>query len=142
MRGKTLKAAPPTLITGLELRDNTVKITANNPFIYTIYKPGDPYRMIIELPDVSLGAFTKKIVYGKAGITELIPSQKEPPALMSKLEIFLQNPSSYEQEYKNNVLTVKIKEDPAPAKSETAQNVKVTDLTKRKRAGHEKRSTV
>ena len=127
-----MKANPPTLITGLELRDNTVKITANNPFIYTIYKPGDPYRMIIELPDVSLGAFTKKIVYGKAGITELIPSQNEPPALMSKLEIFLQNPSSYEQEYKNNVLTVKVKEDPASAKSETAQNVKVTDLLREK----------
>ena len=74
-REETLKAKAPTLITGLELRDNTVKITADNPFIYTIYKPGDPYRMVIELPDVSLGAFTKKIVYGKAGITELIPSQ-------------------------------------------------------------------
>jgi len=76
---ETLKANPPTLITGLELRDNTVKITANNPFIYTIYKPGDPYRMIIELPDVSLGSFTKKIVYGKAGITELIPTRMSRP---------------------------------------------------------------
>ncbi len=131
---ETLKAKAPTLITGLELRDNTVKITADNPFIYTIYKPGDPYRMVIELPDVSLGAFTKKIVYGKAGITELIPSQNEPPALMSKLEVFLQNPSSYEQEYKNNVLTVKVKEYPDPAKSETAQNVKVTDLLREKEA--------
>ena len=129
---ETLKANPPTLITGLELRDNTVKITADNPFIYTIYKPGDPYRMIIELPDVSLGAFTKKIINGKAGITELIPSQTEPPALMSKLEVFLQDPSSYEQEYKNNVLTVKVKEYPDPAKSETAQNVKVTDLLREK----------
>ena len=129
---ETLKAKAPTLITGLELRDNTVKITADNPFIYTIYKPGDPYRMVIELPDVSLGAYTKKIVYGKAGIAELIPSQTEPPALMSKLEMLLQNPSSYEQEYKNNVLTVKVKEDPAPAKSEPAQNVKVTDLLREK----------
>ncbi len=125
----TLRANPPTIITGLELRDNTVKITASNPFVYTIYKPGDPYRMVIELPDVALGEFTKKIVYNKSGITELIPSQNEPPALMSKLEMFLQNPSSYEQEYKNNVLTVKLKEEPASAKSETGQNVKVTDLT-------------
>ncbi|MFA6055178.1 MAG: type IV pilus secretin PilQ [Thermodesulfovibrionales bacterium] len=131
---ETLKAKAPTLITGLELRDNTVKITADKPFIYTIYKPGDPYRMVIELPDVSLGAYTKKIVYGKAGIAELIPSQTEPPALMSKLEMLLQNPSSYEQEYKNNVLTVKVKEDPAPAKSEPAQNVKVTDLLREKEA--------
>ncbi|MFA4918290.1 MAG: type IV pilus secretin PilQ [Thermodesulfovibrionales bacterium] len=131
---ETLKAKAPTLITGLELRDNTVKITADNPFIYTIYKPGDPYRMVIELPDVSLGAYTKKIVYGKAGIAELIPSQTEPPALMSKLEMLLQNPSSYEQEYKNNVLTVKVKEDPAPTESEPAQNVKVTDLLREKEA--------
>jgi type IV pilus assembly protein PilQ len=131
---ETLKAKAPTLITGLELRDNTVKITTDNPFIYTIYKPGDPYRLVIELPDVSLGAYTKKIVYGKAGIAELIPSQTEPPALMSKLEMLLQNPSSYEQEYKNNVLTVKVKEDPAPAKSGPAQDVKVTDLLREKEA--------
>lgn len=129
---ETLKPADLTLVTGIEFQDNMVKITASKPFIYTIYKPGDPYRMVIDLPDVSLGAYTKKIVYGKAGITELIPSQTEPPALMSKLEMLLQNPSSYEQEYKNNVLTIKVKEYPAPAKSETAQNVKVTDLLREK----------
>ncbi len=129
---ETLKPADLTLVTGIEFQDNMVKITASKPFIYTIYKPGDPYRMVIELPDVSLGAYTKKIVYGKAGITELIPSQTEPPALMSKLEMLLQNPLSYEQEYKNNVLTVKLKEDPTSAKSETAQNVKVTDLLREK----------
>lgn len=129
---ETLKPAQSTLVTGIEFQDNMVKITASNPFIYTIYKPGDPYRMVIELPDVSLGAYTKKIVYGKAGITEIIPSQTEPPALMSKLEMLMQNPSSYEQEYKNNILTIKVKEEPTPAKSETAQNVKVTDLLREK----------
>ncbi len=50
------------------------------------------------------------------------------PALKSKLEILLQGPSSYEQEYKNNVLTVKVKENSAFAKSDPVQDVRVTDL--------------
>ncbi|HMK49452.1 MAG TPA: type IV pilus secretin PilQ [Thermodesulfovibrionales bacterium] len=123
----TLKPAA-AVVTGIDIQDNAVRIAADKPFIYTIYKPGDPYRMIIDLPDVSLGAFSKKIVSSKAGITEISPSQSGTPTLKSRLEILLQSPSSYEQEYKNNVLTVRVKENPAFGKSDPLPDVKVTDL--------------
>jgi type IV pilus assembly protein PilQ len=98
------------VITGIDIQDNMVKITADKPFIYTIYKPGDPYKIIVDLPDVTLGAFNKKISSDKIGITEIVPSQIESPSLMARIEILIQTPS-FEQEYRNNVLTVKLKED-------------------------------
>ncbi|MDP2754491.1 MAG: type IV pilus secretin PilQ, partial [Nitrospirota bacterium] len=90
----------------------TVSITVNKPFIYTIYRPGDPYKIVIDLPDVTNGALNSKIVSNKAGITELVPSQIESPSVMARLEILFQTPSIVEQEYKNNVLIVRIKEEP------------------------------
>jgi type IV pilus assembly protein PilQ len=108
---ETMKAQAPAAITGITMQDNMVTITADKPFIYTIYKPGDPYKIVVDMPDVSLGAFRTKIVSQKAGITEIIPSQIESPSLLSRLEILLQTPGSVDQDYNNNVLTLKIKED-------------------------------
>jgi len=108
---ETLKAQAPAAITGITMQDNMVTITADKPFIYTIYKPGDPYKIVLDMPDVSLGAFKTKIVSQKAGITEIIPSQIESPSLLSRLEILLQTPGSVDQDYNNNVLTLKIRED-------------------------------
>ncbi|OGW39398.1 MAG: hypothetical protein A2Y97_12895 [Nitrospirae bacterium RBG_13_39_12] len=101
-----------TLITGIDIQDYTVTITANKPFTYTLYRPGDPYKIIIDLPDVELGSFINKIVSNKGGITEIDPSQVESPSYLARLEVLIQTPSIVEQEYKDNVLTVKIKEEP------------------------------
>jgi type IV pilus assembly protein PilQ len=108
---ESLKPQEATLITGIDIQDNAVTITANKPFIYTIYRPGDPYKIVVDLPDVTIGSFNNKIVSDKAGITEIIPSQIEAPSFMARLEMLLQTPSIVEQEYKNNVLTIKIKEE-------------------------------
>ena len=35
-----------TAITGIDIEDNMVTIKADNPFIYTIYRPGDPYKLV------------------------------------------------------------------------------------------------
>ena len=99
-----------TAITGIDIQDNAVAITVNKPFIYTIYKPGDPYKIIIDLPNVAIGTFNQKIVSQKVGITEIVPSQLNSP-FMARLEMLLHTPSMVEQEYKNNVLMVRIKED-------------------------------
>jgi type IV pilus assembly protein PilQ len=109
---ESLKPQEATLITGIDIQDNAVTITANKPFIYTIYRPGDPYKIVVDLPDVTIGSFNNKIVSDKAGITEIIPSQIEAPSFMARIEMLLQTPSIVEQEYKNNVLTIKIKEEP------------------------------
>jgi type IV pilus assembly protein PilQ len=108
-----LKPEAYAVITGIDIQDNSMTITADKPFIFTIYKPGDPYKIVVDLPDVRLGAFTARITSHKSGITEVVPSQTESSAPMARLEVLLQNPSSVEQDYKNNILTIKIKGDAA-----------------------------
>lgn len=108
---KSSEPQEASVITGIDIQDNAVTITVNKPFIYTIYKPGDPYKIIIDLPNVAIGAFNQKIVSQKAGITEIVPSQLNSP-FMARLEMLLQTPSMVEQEYKNNALMVSIKNEP------------------------------
>ncbi len=98
-------------ITSINIQDNEVTITGDKPFIYTIYKPDDPYKIVIDLPDVSIGNFKQKIISNKQGITEIMPSQIETPSLMARLEVLLDTPSNVDQSYKNNALTIKIKEE-------------------------------
>lgn len=108
---ESLEPREATLITGIDIQDYTVTITANKPFIYTIYRPKDPFKMTIELPDVNVGAFNNRIVSDKAGITEIVPYQIESPSLMAKIEMLLPAPSIVEPEYKDNVLIIRIKEE-------------------------------
>jgi len=129
---ETVKPQEVTVINSIDVQDNKVTITASKPFGVTLYKPGDPYKVIIELPDVAIGAFTKKIVSNKAGITEIMPSQTESPALMAKLEMLLQAPASLDQDYRNNMLTITIKED-VTKKEETPMKVRATDIVKKDR---------
>lgn len=110
-----------TAITGIDIQDNAVTITANKPFVYTIYKPGDPYKIVIDLPNVAVGDFKQKIVSQKAGITEIVPSQLNSP-FMARLEMLLQTPSMVEQEYKDNMLVVRIKEEQPKELSEKKEN--------------------
>lgn len=107
-----------TVLTGIDIQDNAVTITANKPFIYTIYKSSDPYKMIVDLSDVTIGTFNNKIVSNMAGITEIVPSQIESPSVMARLEMLFPTPSIVEQEYKDNILTVRIKEEPHKEESE------------------------
>jgi len=106
---------PPerTVITGIEVMDNTVIIRADKPFIYTVYRPGDPYKLIIDIPDTSIGGLSGRILSKSAGITEIIPTQIESPSLITRFEMILETPAVVEQEYKNNTLTLTLKE-PAP----------------------------
>jgi type IV pilus assembly protein PilQ len=100
------------VITGIDIQDYTVNITVNKPFVYTIYRPGDPYKIVVDLPDVDVGAFNSRIVSDKAGITEIVPSQIKAPSFMARLDMLLPTPSVIvDQEYKNNVLIVKMKEE-------------------------------
>jgi type IV pilus assembly protein PilQ len=99
----------PPQITDIDIQDNQVRITADKPFIYTIYNPGDPYKSVIELPGVNLGRFTEKIDARKAGISAVVPTQVDAPSFKAKLEVLLQEPSTATQEYANNVLNVQFK---------------------------------
>ncbi len=127
---QTLIEQNPTVITGIDIQDNVVTITANKPFIYTIYKPGDPYKVVIDMPDVTIGDYNKRIVSDRAGITEIIPSQIESPSLIARLEILLQIPLLVEQEYKNNMLTVMFKENTQEEKKTPVVQIPINEDTK------------
>src|SRR4030067_694838 len=97
------------VITGIDLQDNSVTIKVSRPFSYTMYRPDDPYKVVVELLDVNTGAFNMKIISDKAGITEIVPYQVKSPSLLTRLEILLQMPSEAEPEYQDNELKIKLK---------------------------------
>ncbi|MEE8329323.1 MAG: type IV pilus secretin PilQ [Thermodesulfovibrionia bacterium] len=83
-------------ITGIrvEVVNNTteIHIESNQPFSYTIYKPADPYRLVVELQEVNLGKFKEKMVIDRAGVMEIVPSKIEGSENV-KLEILLTVPA-------------------------------------------------
>jgi type IV pilus assembly protein PilQ len=103
------------VITDIVAADNTVEITANGTFSYTVYKPADPYRITIDIPEVGTGAFKDRIVPKSSAITEIIPSQIETPKMASRIEILLQNPADIEPVYQGNTLRLTVKEAKIPA---------------------------
>ena len=133
------KEPPKPVISNIAIEDNSVMIAADQPFVYTMYKPGDPYKIVVDIPDASVGAFNKRIVSHKRGVTEVIPSQVESPSLLARLDILLETPSTVDQEYKNNVLTIKIKNDllfkqASPKQQDPPKELKIPDLDMKERA--------
>lgn len=108
---ETTQPAGIPVITGIDIQDYSVTIKVSKPFSYTMYRPEDPYKVVVELLDVNTGAFNMKIISDKAGITEIVPYQIESP-FMTRLEILLQTPTTAEPEYKDNALKIRIKESP------------------------------
>ncbi|MEJ2695316.1 MAG: type IV pilus secretin PilQ [Candidatus Sulfobium sp.] len=101
------------VITGINLGDNSLAISSNKHFTYTIYSTDDPYRITVNIPDMSAGGFTSRIVSEKAGFTEVIPRQT--PGSV-KIDVVLQSPVPVEPSYKDNTLTIRVKaEEPAGA---------------------------
>jgi len=104
------QSADTPVITGIDIQDYSVTIRVSKPFTYTLYKPGDPFKVVVELLNVNTGTFNKKILSDKAGITEIVPSQIDTP-FMARLEVLLQTPSVAEPEYKDNELKIRIKRE-------------------------------
>jgi type IV pilus assembly protein PilQ len=113
-RGQAMEESPAAasnVITGISMTDKGVEIKASRPFIYTIYKPADPYRVVVEIPDADISAFKQVIKAGIAGITEITPSHIDSPRRAAKIEILLQSPSGIDSSYHNNVLLLTVKKD-------------------------------
>lgn len=114
-----------TAITGINSTDSGLEIRANRPFTYTIYKPSDPYRVVVEIPDADISAFKEVIRVDNAGITEVTPSQIAAPARMAKVDILLQSPSGVDSRYQNSSLVLSVKrEDTEPAGAKRLAEVK------------------
>src|SRR4030066_322922 len=48
------------VITAIDLQDYSVTVKVSGPFSYTLYKSDDPYKIIVELLDVSTGVFNNR----------------------------------------------------------------------------------
>jgi len=138
---KVNSAEPPKpTISRIDIEDNSVTVSIDQPFVYTIYKTGDPYKIIVDIPDVLIGGFTKKITSYKRGITEVNPSQVDSPSLLARLEILLETPSSVDQDYKNNILRIRVKDDvsslkQAPVKQQDPpKELKLAEIEKKERS--------
>ncbi|MEW6107797.1 MAG: type IV pilus secretin PilQ [Nitrospirota bacterium] len=109
------------IITNLQILDNKLVITSNKHFTYTVYSASDPYKTTIEIPDIALGNFTDKIASDKGGITEIIPRQTESPKKAVQLDVIFQNPSTVVPIYKDNTLTLAIKQEEPVVKAEAGE---------------------
>lgn len=98
------------VITDIQIEDDNVVIKSNKHFVYTIYNANDPYKTTIEIPDMSIGTFTSKIVSEKSGVTEIMPQQIDSPKI-SRIDIVLQTPSAISPAYADNTLVLSIKKE-------------------------------
>lgn len=84
-------------ITGINIKEagsfTEIEIDSNSPFIYTIYKPSDPYRAVVELHNTGLGRFRETMVIDRAGVMEIIPSEVHGSSKTTRLEITLTTPA-------------------------------------------------
>jgi type IV pilus assembly protein PilQ len=112
-------ADSPAVITDITVQGDTLAISCSRDFTYTIYSSNDPYKMTIEIPDMQLGNFKSKMDFDNSAITEIMPQQVESSHPSVKLELTLQTPSSAVPEYKNNTLTLLVRNDSSVASDET-----------------------
>lgn len=101
-----------TIIKDINIAEGRVEIKGDRPFVYTAYKPADPFRVVVEIPEANIGKFKDPIKSTSRGVTELIPSQIESPKPIARFEILLDTPVSFEPSYHNNVLTLNLSEEP------------------------------
>jgi type IV pilus assembly protein PilQ len=102
---------PPTLITSVNVMDNAVRLKMDGSFTYTVYKPKDPFTVVVDLPGVGMGDIAEKIVSDKAGISEVNITKTETPVLFTKVEILLDSPSRVEPDYTGTSLILKVKKE-------------------------------
>lgn len=118
------------MITDMKVEDNMLVITGNKNFTYTVYSSNDPYRTTIEIPDMTVGSFTNKIVPEESDITEVIPQQINLPKQAVRIDIVLQNPSFVEPAYQDNTLTLTVKAEEVSAYSSMEQATTMTEPVK------------
>lgn len=107
VKSEQLQAGTPE-ITGISVKEvdgtTEIQIDSNSLLSYTIYKPADPYRVVVELQGVDLGKFKDKMVVDRAGVMEIIPSKVEGAVEIARLEIILAVPADIKPVQKGKAL--------------------------------------
>lgn len=101
-----------------------ILLEAGNSLKYTSFTLMDPPRLVVDLPGVSLGEFTKTIMVGKGAVLQIDPVQADTPVRIARLNIKLSNDKIVPQIFsKSNVLIIDVptmmpvqSDDEAPVK--------------------------
>ncbi|MBI5195162.1 MAG: secretin and TonB N-terminal domain-containing protein, partial [Nitrospirae bacterium] len=116
---KAEDAAQSPVITGIDVQESDsiteIRIDSNASLSYTIYKPSDPFRVVVELRDVGLGRFKDKMVLDKSGVMEIIPMEVEGAAKTVRLEIALSSPVEVKPLLRGNTLVLSFPKSEPPA---------------------------
>ncbi|MGE5893461.1 MAG: hypothetical protein ACM34I_05355, partial [bacterium] len=106
------------VIQSIDVTDDQIAVQFNTHFDYTIYKPGDPFTVVVQFPGADPGQFREKISSVSRGVTEITPVVVTEPSLTTKLEILLQNPGNLIPEVTDNTLVLRVEEEQAPPSAE------------------------
>ena len=101
-----------------------ILLEAGNSLKYTSFTLMDPPRLVVDLPGVSLGEFTKPIIVGKGAVLQIDPVEADTPVRIARLNIKLSNDKIVPQIFsKSNVLIIDVptmmpvqSDDEAPVK--------------------------
>jgi type IV pilus assembly protein PilQ len=90
--------------------DRAVEISISGEFVYTAYKPSDPFTVAVDLPEVDKGAFAGKITSNRPGISEINVSGTRTPMTTARLEILMDSPAEIEAVKAEGSLLIRMKE--------------------------------
>ena len=86
-----------------------ILLEAGNSLKYTSFILMDPPRLVVDLPGVSLGEFTKSIIVGKGSVIQIDPVETTVPVRIARLNIKLSNENTVPQIFsKSNVLIIDV----------------------------------
>ncbi len=86
-----------------------ILLDAGNSLKYTSFTLMDPPRLVIDLPGVSLGQYTKPIIVGKGSVIQIDPVEADTPVRIARLSIKLASDTMEPQIFsKSNVLIIDV----------------------------------
>lgn len=116
--GKKAPAGANELVE-VQVLDGAVELRMAREFTssYTVYKPSDPYLVVVELPGVTKGGLPGKLVTDKAGITEIRFIEAQEPDELLRVELVMDSASTVEPEKMGTSLMLRAVKEEAPAVS-------------------------
>ncbi|MEO5359013.1 MAG: type IV pilus secretin PilQ [Nitrospirota bacterium] len=108
MGDEPVRPVVDNVIKTVSIEDYSLKITADENFVYSVSKTSDPFKIYIELKGVSQGVFTERIIPKKEGISEVVFMSKTLPVKATLVELTLSAPLDVAHFINGNVLAVNI----------------------------------
>jgi type IV pilus assembly protein PilQ len=121
--GKETSALPVesgvNTLADIRVVDNSVELKMDREFTssYTVYKPADPYTVIVELPEVSKGSVSDRIT-AEGVISEVNISEVQTPEHVLRLELSLESPADVEAQKQYDGLLLVVEEEASGAAEE------------------------